>query len=81
VMRSLDVDPQPSKTFNSIRFLEFAKRFHWKRRDITPFPLGAFYDAFHSPSLISNALDNAIAKSWLVHRGDKGGSLSKNTYD
>lgn len=63
VMQELKVEVQVTKTFKSKRFLEFAKRFHFNGRDITPFPLGAFYTALGEPSQMSNAISNALAKS------------------
>lgn len=66
ILKNLGVKASFSKTFVSKRFLEFAKRFHYRGRDVTPFPTGAFLDSFRDKSLIGNALDNALAKGWMT---------------
>lgn len=61
-MKDLGVEVAINKTFISKNFLEFAKRFYLNGIDVSPFPMGAFVDAFLDKGLIGNALDNALSK-------------------
>jgi hypothetical protein len=51
------------KTFASKDLFEFAKRFFYKGQEISPFPLGALLASESDASVMTVAIDNAIAKS------------------
>jgi len=58
-----------AKTFRSTRLFEFAKRFFFKRVEISAFPLGALLTSECDMSRIAVAFDIARAKSWFGGSG------------
>lgn len=52
-----------TKTFKSKDLFEFAKRFYYKSKEISPFPVGAVIHSGGSLAPIAVAIDNAFAKS------------------
>jgi hypothetical protein len=54
-----------SKTFRSKDLFEFAKRFYFRGKEISAFPLGAIVSSQCDLSRIAVTLDNALAKSWF----------------
>lgn len=62
VCNDLSIEINHSKTFNSQKLLEFAKRFFYDGKEISPFPLGAVMSSHGNVPLLSVALSNALAK-------------------
>jgi len=62
VITSLRMKMSIAKTFKSVDLFEFAKRYHFKGKEISPFPLGAVYSSHGSVPELTVAIDNAITK-------------------
>jgi len=62
VVTSLHMELSVAKTFKSNDLFEFAKRFFYKGKEISPFPMGAVYSSKGSIPELTVAIDNAITK-------------------
>lgn len=65
VCNLLNMKVNDSKTFRSTEMFEFAKRFFYKRKEISAFPLGAVISSNGDIARMAVAFDNARAKSWF----------------
>jgi hypothetical protein len=63
VCDELNMQVNLSKTFRSTCLFEFAKRFFYKGKEISAFPIGAILTSSCDMAKLAVAYDNAIAKS------------------
>lgn len=65
LIRTLGVHWSKEKTHVSKHFFEFAKRFHWNDKNISPFPLSGLWSERNRVTGQIQVFDNAVDKEWF----------------
>lgn len=65
VIQSLGVDVSKAKTHKSKHFFEFAKRYFYRSKEITHFPVSALKESSNRYYLLTNLLLETENKEWL----------------